>query len=271
MNHTYLMMLLGAAGMGRSRRIPTRGMDFLRATCRLAGEHGASSMTGYAHRVDANHGATACKRCGSPTERGRSFCSARCAARARWGSDGRDSWIGICATCGNGFGRDSHGRMPKYCSRLCAGRSVGANGKSRIRHPPKKSSCAECGSVFATYHRDKRFCDRGCFSMYWRKHAKARGLTGSRDHNHAEISDALTAFGCWVIDLSRMGGGVPDLLVIHHGEIRLIEIKNLKTSYGRAGLNPKQIKFREFVESHGCKIHIVTSVDDALRLHGARV
>jgi hypothetical protein len=33
------------------------------------------------------------------------------------------------------------------------------------------------------------------------------------DANHAEIADALRDAGCGVLDMSRMGKGVPDLLV----------------------------------------------------------
>ena len=59
------------------------------------------------------------------------------------------------------------------------------------------------------------------------------------DKNHSEISVALRKIGCKVLDLSRVGGGVPDILVRRpDGCLLLLE---LKTSTGR--LNEKQKLF----------------------------
>ena len=47
------------------------------------------------------------------------------------------------------------------------------------------------------------------------------------DANHREIVATLRAAGCEVLDLSRVGGGCPDLLVYRtaRGLLRLIEVK----------------------------------------------
>lgn len=52
----------------------------------------------------------------------------------------------------------------------------------------------------------------------------------SYDENHAPITRALERAGCYVIDLARVGGGVPDILVYRRatGLLRLIEIKTAK-------------------------------------------
>lgn len=46
------------------------------------------------------------------------------------------------------------------------------------------------------------------------------------DGNHAAIVEALRKIGCRVLDLSRVGGGCPDLLVSIGWRMRLLEIKN---------------------------------------------
>lgn len=46
--------------------------------------------------------------------------------------------------------------------------------------------------------------------------------------------------GAYVIDTSKMGNGFPDLIVGFRGVTLLMEVKNPKTQYGRAGLNKRQ-------------------------------
>lgn len=51
--------------------------------------------------------------------------------------------------------------------------------------------------------------------------------TRKTDANQKEISAALRAMGCKIIDLSQVGKGCPDLLILTPaGELRLLEIKN---------------------------------------------
>ena len=86
------------------------------------------------------------------------------------------------------------------------------------------------------------------------------------DANQAEIVKALRQAGCWVMDLSAVGQGCPDLLV--HGptwpwHLTLIEIKNLK---GRGKeLTPAQVKLHA-----GCNapLVVVTNVNEALAAVG---
>lgn len=47
-----------------------------------------------------------------------------------------------------------------------------------------------------------------------------------KDANHASIVGAFKACGAQVLDLSGVGNGCPDLLVLHRGKLRLIEVKD---------------------------------------------
>lgn len=46
------------------------------------------------------------------------------------------------------------------------------------------------------------------------------------DTNHAEVRDNLRALGFDVLDLSKAGQGVPDLLVSRNGQGVLVEVKS---------------------------------------------
>lgn len=76
------------------------------------------------------------------------------------------------------------------------------------------------------------------------------------DANHAEIVDAFRKMGATVLDLSRVGGGCPDLLVGRRGENLLVEVKT-----ARGKLRETQQKF--FSEWRG-QCCVVRSVADVL-------
>ena len=59
------------------------------------------------------------------------------------------------------------------------------------------------------------------------------------DANQQEIMDALRKAGADVFDLSKVGKGIPDLLVCFNGETLLMEVK--KDS--KAKFTPAQLKF----------------------------
>lgn len=78
------------------------------------------------------------------------------------------------------------------------------------------------------------------------------------DKNQQEIMDALRKVGASVSSLHTVGCGIPDLLVGYRGRNYLIEVK---TDKGK--ITPAQIEF------HGSwrgEVHIVRSVDDAIRV-----
>ena len=74
------------------------------------------------------------------------------------------------------------------------------------------------------------------------------------DSNQKEIADALEKTGCWVHDISRVGGGLPDLMVWRAGRCYLLECK---TSKGK--LNKKQAEFHK--KWTGCTFVVRTPVE----------
>lgn len=85
-----------------------------------------------------------------------------------------------------------------------------------------------------------------CFANTGMEASKAIMKYGTKkDANHHEVVDALKKAGAYVIDMSHVGCGFPDLIVGFQGKTMLMEIKNLKTAYGKKGLNKNQLKWRE--------------------------
>lgn len=91
------------------------------------------------------------------------------------------------------------------------------------------------------------------------------------DGNHSAIVAALEQIGVGVLDTSSAGDGWSDLVTFHRGVMRAIEIKDGERPPSARKLTIAQVRAHELARVHGCTIHVVTSVDDALRLHGARV
>ena len=87
-----------------------------------------------------------------------------------------------------------------------------------------------------------------------------------KDANHNEIVDAMTKVGAYVIDMSHVGKGFPDLIVGFQSKTILMEIKNRKTSYGRKGLNKNQLEWKE--QWLGGPYCVVDSPESALRMIG---
>lgn len=88
------------------------------------------------------------------------------------------------------------------------------------------------------------------------------------DLNQLDIVNALRAAGCYVVDLSAVGRGVADLLVLAPNEMRpvLMEVKN-KAGRGDK-LTPAQVKFHA---DYWGAIHRVTGPHGALEAMGLSV
>ena len=83
------------------------------------------------------------------------------------------------------------------------------------------------------------------------------------DANQTEIIKTLRQAYAKVFDLSGVGKGIPDLLVIYRNQIYLLEIKS-----GKNGLTKAQEAF--FIEAHGCdKVGVARTPEEALRFIGA--
>ena len=77
------------------------------------------------------------------------------------------------------------------------------------------------------------------------------------DANHKDICAALRKIGALVTDLSRVGGGVPDLLVAFRGRFYVLEIK---TDKGK--LNDLQAAWH--AKHEGCYVFVVRSAEEAI-------
>lgn len=89
-------------------------------------------------------------------------------------------------------------------------------------------------------------------------------MTHRPDDNQAEIVADLRAIGATVAILSKVGNGVPDLLVGWHGVNFLFEVKNLN---GRgARVTPDEYVFHRDWKGQA---NIITDVQGALKEMGA--
>jgi len=81
------------------------------------------------------------------------------------------------------------------------------------------------------------------------------------DANQAEIVKTLRQAGADVYDLSKVGKGIPDLLVTFNGETILMEVKMPKGKF-----TPDQLKF--IANWKGGPLSRVDSPESALRVIG---
>lgn len=154
-----------------------------------------------------------------------------------------------------------------YCSRACACRATGRNGRARVRNPPHEFDCGLCRTHVVTWHRMQRFCSLACsaWGRYKPPHRKGGNLRGfAPDLNQQDVVEAYKARGAGVIDTSHIGSGFPDLIVGYAGRNHLVEVKNPRYTYGRRGLSSRQQAFA----AEGWRIHVVRSVPEALAVIG---
>lgn len=80
------------------------------------------------------------------------------------------------------------------------------------------------------------------------------------DANHGEIVRAFNALGIRVLDLSAVGSGCPDLLILCRNRLALVEIKDGSKTRARQALTPQQMAFR--AQWTDAPLFIARSVDD---------
>lgn len=81
------------------------------------------------------------------------------------------------------------------------------------------------------------------------------------DANQPEIVKAARSVGAFVIILSTLGHGVPDILVVFRGQYWLMELK-----VGKEGLTDDE---KKFAASCPVPVHIIRSKEDLFILIGA--
>ncbi len=102
--------------------------------------------------------------------------------------------------------------------------------------------------------------------MSYRRFAAARGR---KDANHSDIVKALKRCGAIVVDMSVLGGGVPDILVGYQGRSLLMEIKTGAKATHDATVRQRQADFA--ATWRGDPVVTVRSELDALQALGVRV
>lgn len=95
-------------------------------------------------------------------------------------------------------------------------------------------------------------------------------VTRKKDANHNPIRDALTQVGAAVYDAADDGSPF-DLIVFWRGVTTLVEVKDGSVSPSRRKLTASSVAIHELARSRGCVIPVVTNVDQALALIGARI
>lgn len=196
-----------------------------------------------------------------------------------------------CAQCSEAY--HSYDPRSKYCSPSCyhaskprkaIAKQIAAPLFKRPRETLPKVTwlawCRECRKGFkrrGTNAAKNKFCSYPCFisnggavraGMESSKMTRKYGA--KKDANHNAIVDVLKKTNTWYADMSGVGFGMPDLIVACDQEtLHFWEIKNRATSYGKRGLNPKQIAWAN--DSQGPPVYIIESVDDAVRfINGER-
>ena len=89
------------------------------------------------------------------------------------------------------------------------------------------------------------------------------------DTPHKAIVEALRAHGCGVVDMSRVAGGFPDLLLHAWGQTGLLEIKDGNKPPSQQKKTEKQIKFWNTWK--GGPIGMANDVESALRFYNLMV
>lgn len=83
------------------------------------------------------------------------------------------------------------------------------------------------------------------------------------DKNHTEIANGFRACGWSVVDLSAVGGGVPDLLCGKSGGMAFVEIKS--SAYQKARQSPTAARQQAFRDAwRGVPVVVAETLDEAL-------
>lgn len=127
--------------------------------------------------------------------------------------------------------------------------------------------CLQCGKSFQSSPSYKRkYCSYRCFldsggpiRAGLASKVMVRKYGAKKDANHADIVKALEDGGVSVLDISGLGGGLPDLIVCRRGITLLVEIKNPQTSYGRKGANKLQ---KAWANGWPAPVYIIRTLSD---------
>lgn len=167
-------------------------------------------------------------------------------------------------------------RMPQGVRSRGAGRLCSVSGPSWFLEPPRRvwGVCEFFRSRRRCHNKARVYCSKRCvwanpdYLQKRKLQAIMSGYGGRKDQNHNELSEILERHGVTMVDTSQLGKGFPDTLAFHRGELFLIEFKNPKTEYGKAGLNRRQLEWVAKIGS--CSLYIVSTVNDAINFGSGR-
>lgn len=224
-----------------------------------------------------------CEQCGreyQSYEKDRRFCSRACvtkspgwqlAQRTKKPSRPKSFHSAVCGICGTSFtspGPRTGIKARRYCSSAC-GREANARAtrgerSARWNGGKRRYQCIRCGAEMWSY-RKRVHCSHACHAKTKREEFMVRLRPRlRRDANHSEIVAAFQKFGWYVVDLSSVGGGVPDIVIGDSTNgLFFVEIKSPTTAYGKSGLSKSQKRFE--AEWQGT-VHIVRTLDDVIAL-----
>lgn len=171
----------------------------------------------------------------------------------------------VCVECRAPFeiAKKLDRRNRRFCSKRC---SALATGDMKRKEPDVK--CQFCGSMFRMRPaKMAKFCSKICLGAALSKERKGGVImgrwAGKKDANHSELVSVFRQLGAFVLDLSSIGNGCPDLAIWCGASWEMVEIKNANTAYGRNGLNKMQ---KDFAEKTGARIHIVRFAEECVSL-----
>lgn len=87
------------------------------------------------------------------------------------------------------------------------------------------------------------------------------------DRNHVEIVKALRKLGASVQSLASIGQGCPDLLIAYDHRLYLAEVKDGSRFPSERRLTEDEVEWHQNWKS---QVHILESIEDALRMIGAK-
>jgi hypothetical protein len=87
-----------------------------------------------------------------------------------------------------------------------------------------------------------------------------------RDRNHNQIAQAARQMGGDVVDLTDSENAGFDMLVILGGRLHVVEVKDGSKPPSARRLTDNEERRRAMLAAHGVQYHIVTTIDDLLKL-----
>lgn len=90
-----------------------------------------------------------------------------------------------------------------------------------------------------------------------------------KDNNHNSLVKILHQLKIPFVDLSHVGGGIPDGLAWVRWRWEFVEFKNREWGYGRCGLNQNQL---DWLQKYPCAIvYILETEEDAVNFANGRL